>query len=171
MTDPREQVKRIRQQEILESFQNSNEPVPATGEVSEDFESVTRETIRGDLKKMRGDRISGKKTSQGWIWWVPTEDSKNGKENVATGDQLRRAVTDLVIRRIGIRILTAALAMLALLSVGGIGIYLMLRGNIWLLPISQQTAILYNYSLMVTTGLVIVFSTLIVLGREWIRKK
>lgn len=167
MTSPREQVKKIRQQEILESFQNSNEPVLTTGEVSENFESVTKETIREDLKTMRGDRISGKKTAQGWIWWVPTEDS----ENVATGNQLRRAVADLVIRRIDIRILTAALAMLALLSVGGIGIYLMLETNTWLLPISQQTAILYNYSLMVTAGLVIVLSTLIVLGREWVRKK
>lgn len=171
MNDPREQVKKIRQQEILEAFQDSDEPVLATGEVSEEIESVTQETVLDDLKAMRGDRISGKKTKQGWIWWVPTEDPENGGEKVATEDQLRRAVADLVIGRLDLRILTVSLATLAALSVGGVAIYLMLESNIWLLPISQQSAILYNYALMVTAGLVIVISGLLVLGREWLRKE
>jgi len=170
MSDPREQVKKIRQQEILEAFQNSDEPVLTTGEVSGEIESVTQETVLEDLKSMRGDRISGKKTKQGWIWWVPTEDPESGKEKVATEDQLRQAVADLVIGRLDLRVLTISLAMLAVLSVGGVGIYLMLEANVWLLPISQQSAILYNYASMVTAGLVIVFSGLVVLGREWLRK-
>jgi hypothetical protein len=90
---------------------------------------------------------------------------------VATEDQLRRAVANLVIGRTDFRILTASLAILAGLSVGGVGIYLMLEMNIWLLPISQELAILVNYALMVTAGLAIVLSGLVVLGREWVRQE
>ena len=170
MSDPREQVKKIRQQEILEAFQNSNEPVLTTGEVSKGIDSVTQETVLDDLKTMRGDRLSGKKTNQGWIWWVPTEDSDNDRENVATEDQLRRAVADLVASRTDFRILTASLAILAGLSIGGVAIYLMLELNMWLLPVSQESAILVNYATMVTAGLAIVSSGLVVLGRKWTKK-
>lgn len=170
MSDPREQVKIARQQEILEAFQNSSEPVLTTGEVSEKFESVTQETILRDLKTMRGDRLSGKKTSQGWIWWVPTGNSDSDREKVATGDQLRKAVADLVISRTDLRVLTASLATLAVLSVGGVGIYFMLELNIWLLPVSLESVILVNYAAMVTAGLAIVSSGLVVLGKEWLKE-
>ncbi|WP_132057400.1 hypothetical protein [Halorussus amylolyticus] len=170
MSDPRKQVKTIRQQKILESFQNSNEPVLTTGEVSERIESVTQETVLDDLKGMRGNRLSGRKTNQGWIWWVPTEDSESHKEKVATEDQLRRAVADLVVSRTDIRILTASLAVLAGLSIGGAVIYLMLELDIWLLPVSEEYAILVNYASMVTAGLAIASSGLAVLGREWMHK-
>lgn len=170
MSDPREQVKIIRQQEILEAFQSSNEPVLTTGGVSERIESVTQETVLTDLKTMHGDRLSGKKTNQGWIWWVPTEDPDSDGEKVATEDQLRRAVADLVISRTDFRILTASLSMLAGLSIGGVMIYLMLEMNVWLLPVSQESAILVNYASMVTAGLAIVSSGLVVLGREWVKK-
>lgn len=172
MSDPRKQVKKIRQQEILEAFQDLNEPVLTTGEVSERIESVQQETVREDLKAMRDDRVNGKKTEQGeWIWWVPLEDPDSGRKKVATEDQLRRAVADLVINRFDLRILTASLGILAVLGIGGVAIFLMLEMNMWLLPISQESAILYNYASMVTTGVVIVSSGLVVLGREWIRNK
>lgn len=170
MNDPREQVKKIRQQQILESFQSSDDPVLTTGEVSDEIESVKQETVLGDLKTMRGDRINGKKQEGvGWIWWVPIKDSESDQEKVATEDQVRRAVADLVISRLDIRIFTASLALLAGLSIGGVGIYLMLELNIWLLPVSQLSAILYNYASMVTAGLVIVCSGFIVLLREWLK--
>lgn len=171
MSNPRERVKIIRQQEILEAFQSSDEPVLTTGEVSERIESVTQETVLSDLKTMRGDRISGKKTKQGWIWWVPTEDLESDREKVATEDQLRRAVADLAVSRTDLRILTASLAVLAGLSTGGVMIYLMLEMNVCLLPVSQESAILVNYASMVTAGLAIVSSGLVVLGREWVKKE
>lgn len=164
-------MKKIRQQEILEAFRDSDEPVLVTGEVSDEIGSVTQETVLDDLKAMRGDRISGKKTKQGWVWWVAAENPEDGGEKVATDDQLRRAVADLATSRLDIRILTASLAILALLSVGGVAIYLMLETDVWLLPISQQSAILYNYTLMVTAGMVIVFSGLVVLWTEWLRRE
>ena len=171
MSDPRSHVKKTRQQEILEAFQDSNEPVLVTGEVSDKIESVTQETVLEDLKGMRGDRINGKKTKQGWIWWVPTEDPDTEREKVATEDQLRRAVADLVVSRTDFRILTISLAMLASLSVAGVAIFFMLQLNIWLLPVSQESAVLVNYATMVTAGLIIVFSGSVVLGREWIRQE
>jgi len=170
MSDPRKKVRKIRQQEILEAFQESDEPVLATSEVSERIDSVTQETVLGDLKTMRGDRISGKKTKHGWIWWVPIENPEDDKEEVATKDQLRRSVADLVTRRLDFRIFMASLATLAILSIGGIGIYLMLEANIWLLPVSQQSAVLFNYATMVTAGLAIVGSGLVLAWREWRRK-
>ena len=63
MSDPRQQVKKIRQQEILEAFQNSDELVLTTGEVSETIDSVEQETLLEDLKTMRGDRLRGRKSS------------------------------------------------------------------------------------------------------------
>lgn len=168
MSDPREHVKKARQQEILEAFQDSNEPVLTTGEISDRIESVTQETVLTYLKSMRGERLSGKKTKQGWIWWVPTQESGSSNEKVATEDQLRRAVADLVVSRTDIRILTASLGILAGLSIGGVLIYLMLEADIWLLPVSQEVAILVNYASMVTAGLGIVFSGLAVLAREWL---
>lgn len=169
MNDPREQVKTIRQQDILEAFHNSTEPVLTTGEVSEKIDSVTQETVLDDLKTMRGERLGGKKTTHGWIWWVPTDNSDSESEKVATEDQLRRAVADLVVSRTDFRILTISLAILAGLSVGGVGIYLMLEMNVWLLPVSQELAVLVNYASMVTAGLAIVSSGLVVLGREWLK--
>ncbi len=161
----------IRQQKILEAFQSSNEPVLTTSEVSERFQSVTQETVLSDLKTMRGDRIRGKKTKQGWIWWVPAEDSDSDKEKVATEDQLRRAVAELAVNRTDFRILTVSLAMLAGLSIGGVLIYLMLEVNVWLLPVSQEFAIVVNYGLMVTAGLAIVSSGLVVVTREWFKQE
>lgn len=170
MSDPRKYIKKTRQQEILEAFQDSNEPVLTTGEVSDKIESVTQETVLDYLKGMRGDRINGKKTSVGWIWWVPAKDPDSDREKVATEDQLRRAVADLVVRRTDFRILTVSLAILAGLSIGGVSIILMSKMDIWLLPVSPGTAILVNYASMVTAGLVIVSSGTVVLGNEWIRK-
>ena len=170
MSDPRNQVKKIRQQEILEAFEKASGPVLTTGEVSEKIESVTQETVRDDLKTLRGGDIDGKKTDSGWIWWVTGNSSETSDEKVATGEELQRAIADLVISRHDFRVFTASLSILAILSIGGVAIYLMLEANTWLLPISQQTAILYNYASMVATGLVIVFSGLIVLANEWIRK-
>jgi len=171
MSDPRERVKKIRQQEVLEAFRDSDEPVLVTSEVSDQIGSVTQETVLDDLKAMRGDLVNGKKTKQGWVWWVTADNPEDGREKIATDEQLRRAVADLATSRLDIRALTASLAILALLSVGGVAIYLMLETDVWLLPISQQSAILYNYTLMVTAGMVIVSSGLVVLVTEWLRRE
>jgi hypothetical protein len=170
MSDPRKQVKKSRQQEILEVFDESDEPVLTTGEISEHINSATQETVRSDLKAMDGHRVSGRKTTQEWIWWVPTRDSDGGDEKVAAQDQLRKAIAELVISRRDFRLLTAALAVLAALSTVGVAIYLMLLAGIWLLPISRQSAIVVNYALMVTAGLIIVASGSAVLLRERVRK-
>ena len=171
MSDPRERVKKKRQQEILEAFQESAEPVLTTGEVSEHIDSVSQETVRKDLQSMNGDRISGKKTSKDYVWWVPTENKNSGEEKVATQDQLRRAVVELAINRTDYRILTPSLIILAALSVVGVTIFFMLLFNTWLLPISQRYAVLLNYSLMVAVGLAILSSGLIVIGRDWNKYK
>ena len=95
MSDPREHLKKARQQEILEAFQDSNEPVLTTGEVSDRIESVTQETVLTYLKSMRGERLSGKKTKQGWIWWVPTQESGSSNEKALT--ELSETTIGLVI--------------------------------------------------------------------------
>ena len=157
-----------RRQQILEAFRDADDDVLTTAEIHEKVGGVSRETIRSDLKKMRGSELEGRETNQDYVWWVDQSavSSEGADEGVATGEQLRGALVDLMMERLDFRVLFVALLLLAVTSFLGAGIYLMLQFDYWLLPISQTRAIVYTYAPMVTFGIVIAVAGLIVLFRE-----
>lgn len=161
-------VKHGRRQQILEAFDEADKPVLTTAEIHEAVGSVTRETIRKDLKKMRGSELGGRGTSQDYVWWVNRENVgiDNSEGGVATGDEIRRAIATLLYDRLDFRILALALLALTMNSLLGVGIYLMLEFDVWLLPISEAEAIIYTYVPMVVFGILIATSVAVVVVRE-----
>jgi hypothetical protein len=161
-------VKHGRRQRILEVFRDADEAVLTTDEIANEIDDVSRETVREDLKDMRGTDLEGRETTQDYVWWVDrtTLDEGTDEDGVATGDELRRAVVDILTDRYDVRIVFLTLTLLALNSFVGVGIYLMLEFDIWLLPISETAAVLYTYVPMVTFGMILVVSGTTVVIRE-----
>lgn len=161
-------VKQGRRQKILEAFEDAEKPVLTTREIHEAVGEVTLETIRADLKEMRGTDLDGRETSQDYVWWVDRKSvSPRGDESgVATGEEIRRAVVSVVIERLDVRVLVLGLLALTIDSLLGVGVYLMMEFDSWLLPISQTQAVLYTYVPMVTFGVVIAVSGAVVVVRE-----
>jgi len=161
-------VEHGRRQQIFEAFADADKPVLTTAEIHKAVGGVTLETIRSDLKQMRGSELGGRGTTQDYVWWVDKGAVGGDEEEggVATGDEIRRAVVSLIVDRLDVRILAVALLALTLNSLLGVGIYLMLELDMWLLPISELEAIVYTYVPMVVLGMVIAASAAIVVGRE-----
>lgn len=167
MTHNQDAVSRGRRQQILEAFRDAEKPVLTTTEVHEAVGGVTLETIRSDLKQMQGEQVDGRATTQDFVWWVPQDSLRReeGETGVATGDELRRLVASVVVERLDMRVLFLSLSLLTLNSFLGVGIYLMLQFDTWLLPVSERTAIIYTYVPMVMLGMVIAVSGVLVLAR------
>lgn len=157
-----------RRQNVLEAFRDADKPVMTTKEIHTAVGGVTLETIRDDLKRMRGSELDGRETSQDYVWWVDqmAVGASRDDRGVATGKELRSAVVTVLIDRLDLRVLFVALFALTLNSLLGVGIYLMLEFDQWLLPISESKAILYTYAPMVTFGIIIATSGAVVLIRE-----
>jgi len=63
--------RRVTDQELLEVFEDSNEPFLTAPEVAEHFD-ITRQQIDTRLKKLYAESaIQRKKTGHATIWWLP----------------------------------------------------------------------------------------------------